>query len=60
MINNNNARYNEREMRDREIQTQTQAYVLKFESPLYIPAFTQKDFHYVHIGPPIKEISEIT
>ena len=40
-----------RELRDREIQTQTQGHVLRFESPLYIPAFTQKDFRYVHQGP---------
>ena len=32
-------------------QTQTPRYVLTFEPLLYIPAFTQKDFHYVHTGP---------
>ena len=32
-------------------QTQTTRYVSRFESLLYVPAFTQKDFHYVHTGP---------
>jgi len=40
MSNNNNARYNQKELRDREIQTQTQEYVSRFEPPLYVPAFT--------------------
>ena len=35
-------------------QTQTSRYVLRFEPLLYVPAFTQKDFHNVHIGPSIK------
>ena len=35
-------------------QTQTPRYVLRFESLLYVPTFTQKDFHYVHTGPSIK------
>ena len=35
-------------------QTQTVRYVSRFELLLYVPAFTQKDFHYVHIGPSIK------
>jgi len=26
-------------------------YVLRFEPLLYVPAFTQKDLHYVHTGP---------
>ena len=26
-------------------------YVLRFEPLLYVPAFTQKDFYYVHTGP---------
>ena len=52
MNNNNNAKYKEsRELRDREIQMQTQRYILRFEPPLYVPAFTQKDFHYIHQGP---------
>ena len=28
-------------------QTQTPRYVSRFEPLLYVPAFTQKDFHYV-------------
>ena len=32
-------------------QTQTIRYVSRFEPLLYVPAFTQKDFHYVHTGP---------
>jgi len=47
MSNNNNARY-KREFRDRVIQPQTQGYVTRFEPPLYVPAFIQKDCHYVH------------
>ena len=35
-------------------QTQTPTYVSRFEPLLYVPAFTQKDFHYVHTGPPTK------
>ena len=32
-------------------QTQTPRYVSRFEPLLYVPAFTQKDFHYiVHTG----------
>ena len=46
-----------RELREREIQTQTQEYVLRFESLLYVPAFTQKDFHYVETGPSTNEPS---
>ena len=38
-------------------QTQTPRYVSRFEPLLYVLAFTQKDFHYVHIGPPIQGIS---
>ena len=30
-------------------QTQTQGYVSRFEPLLYVPAFTQKNFHYVSI-----------
>ena len=39
-------------------QTQTPRYVSKFEALLYVPAFTQKDFHYiVHIGLPTQGTS---
>ena len=33
---------------------QTSRYVPRFESLIYILAFTQKDFHYIHIGPSTK------
>ena len=33
---------------------QTTRYVLRFELLLYVPAFTQKDFHHVHVGPSTK------
>ena len=37
--------------RERELeiadQSQTTRYVLRFEPMLYVPAFTQKDFHYI-------------
>jgi len=38
----------------REIVDQTQIlrYILRFEPLLCIPVFIQKNFHYVHIGPP--------
>ena len=29
-------------------QTQTPRYISRFEQLLYVPAFTQKNFHYVH------------
>ena len=41
-------------------QSQTPTYVSRFESLLYIPAFTQKDFHYTstqdvpHREPPLR------
>jgi len=35
-------------------QMQTQRYVSKFEPLLYVPAFTQKDFLYIHTGPSTK------
>ena len=38
-------------------QTQTPRYASRFEPLLYVPAFTQKDFHYVHTEPPIKGTS---
>ena len=34
-----------RKLREK-IQTQIPRYVLRFEPPLYVPAFTQKDFNY--------------
>ena len=33
---------------------QTTRYVSRFEPLLYVPAFTQKNFHYVHTGPSTK------
>ena len=33
---------------------QTQEYVSRFEPLLYVPAFSQKDFHYVHTRLSIK------
>ena len=49
-------------MRERELeivdQSQTIRYVSMFEPLLYVPAFTQKDFHYiVHTGLPTQGIS---
>ena len=39
-------------------QSQTQRYVSRFEPLLYVPALTQKDFHYnVHIGLPTQGTS---
>ena len=39
-------------------QSQTQRYVLRFEPLLYVPAFTQKDFHYcIHTGLPTQGTS---
>ena len=51
MNNNNNARYKER-----EIQTQTPRYVSRFEPLLYVPAFTQKDFHYPLLDLPQRDL----
>ena len=45
MSKNNNAKYEELRVK-RKIQTQNPRYVLRFEPPLYVPAFTQKDFNY--------------
>ena len=39
-----------RELRESR-SNQIQGYVSRFEPLLYVPAFTQKDLHYVHIGP---------
>jgi len=41
------------ELRDSQ-QTKTTRYISRFEPLLYVPAFTKKDFHYVHKGPPTK------
>ena len=39
-------------------QSQTTRYILRFEPLLYVPAFTQKDFHYiVHTGLPTQGTS---
>jgi len=35
----------ERESLEKVDQTQTPRCVSRFEPPLYVPAFTQKDFH---------------
>ena len=35
-------------------QTQTTRYVSRFEPLLYVPAFTRKDFNYVHTEPSTK------
>jgi len=46
--------------REREIvdQSQITRYVSRFEPLLYVPAFTQKDFHYiVHTGLPTQGTS---
>ena len=53
MSNNDNARYKELRV-ERKIQTQTSRYVSRFELLRYVPAFTQKDFRYVHTGAPTK------
>ena len=52
--------HNERERESLEIvdQTQTLKYVSRFEPLLYVPTFTQKDFHYsVHTGLPTQGTS---
>jgi len=38
-------------------QTQTPRYISMFEPLLYVPTFTQKDFHYVRTRPPTKGTS---
>ena len=47
----------ERESLEIVDQTQIPRYISRFESLLYVFAFTQKDFHYVHTGPPTKGTS---
>ena len=52
--------HKERERESEEIvdQTQTQRYISRFEPLLYVPAFTQKDFHYnIHTGLPTQGTS---
>ena len=44
----------ERVEKEEDGQTQAQGHVSRFEPPLYIPAFLQKDFHYVHQEPTTK------
>ena len=50
----------ERESLEIVDQTQTPRYILRFEPLLYVPAFTQKDFHYMstqdlpHREPPLR------
>ena len=41
--------------KERMIHMQTQRYISRFEPLLYVSAFTQKDFHYVHTRPSTKE-----
>ena len=49
---------NKRESLEMVDQSQTTRYILMFEPLLYVPAFTQKDFHYnVHTGLPIQGTS---
>ena len=51
------AREREREL-EKVDQTQIPRYVLRFEPLLYVPTFTQKDFHYiVHTGLPTQGTS---
>ena len=49
------------DIRERELelvdQSQTIRYVSRFEPLLYVPAFTQKDFHYVQTEPPTQGTS---
>ena len=44
------------EFRNNEPNANTR-YVSRFEPLLYVPAFTQKDFHYIHTGPPTQGTS---
>ena len=55
MSNNNNARCKELRV-ERKIQTQTRRNVSRFELPLYIPAFTQKDFNYPLLDLPQRDL----
>ena len=51
-------KYNIRESLEIVDQSQTTRYVSRFEPLLYVPAFTQKDFHYnVHTGLPTQGTS---
>ena len=52
--------HNKRERESLEIadQSQTQRYISRFEPLLYVPAFPQKDIHYiVHTGLPTQGVS---
>ena len=42
-----------RELRETDPNTNTMI-CFEVEPPLYVPAFTQKDFHYIHQGPSTK------
>ena len=42
-----------RELREKN-PNEAQGYVSRFGLLFYVPAFTQKDFHYVHQGPSTK------
>ena len=59
MNNIGNARY-KRESLEIVDQSQTTRYVSRFQLLLYVPAFTQKDFHYMstqdfpHREPPLR------
>ena len=56
--NMNQCKINKRESLEIVDQIQTPRYVSRFELLLYVPAFTQKDFHYiVHTGLPTQGTS---
>ena len=52
---NNNARCKKGIRVKRKIQLQTRGNVSRFETLLYVSAFTKKYFPYVHTGPSTKE-----
>ena len=60
MSNMNQYKVNKRESLEIVDQSQTPRYVSRFEPLLYVPAFTQKDFHYSsthdfpHREPPLR------
>ena len=57
-VNKCKAQSKERESLEIMDQTQTPRYVSRLEPLLYVPAFTQKDFHYsVHTGLPTQGTS---
>ena len=53
--NNNNARYKESELREKDINANTKIY-FKVLALLYFPAFTQKDFHYPLLDLPQRDL----